>query len=580
MSKHFLRSALALATLAAASATATAAVHDTVFRAGFEELAPADVPANDAEAARFLTQATFGPTPSEIALVRQLGYSHWLDRQLGMPITAVRPHMQALDAQLNLMVPQQDLNQNHRVDFFYLTALQGRDQLRQRMAWALSQIFVVSDQNGAIGEEYINLSEYWDLLARGGTGNYRQLLNDVTFSPTMGKYLSHFRNRKASTTTPIRLPDENYAREVMQLFSVGLIERNLDFSPMLIGGQPVATYDQDTISQMAKLFTGFNYNDATTIFNGTNTYLPMSCIQAEHDLTAKTVLGDVVLPANQACGTDVGLMLNVINLHPNVGPFISRQLIQRFVTSTPSAAHIQRVATVFQNNGSGERGDLGAVLRAILLDADARNAAPPTSFGKLREPVLRLTALWRAWDAVAPAPYLSGTPPVQQPPLDIRISNSARGMSQTPLRAPTVFNFYVPDYQPPGAIMGGLFAPEFQITNESSVWAVGNTMFQHSYNAYVGLLENPPGTPAATPDTAPLTRPSLDLAPLTILNGNPAAMIDLVNVRMMYGSMTTPTRNALTTMLTSAPLSTDTAINRARSLVYVASLAPEFATQR
>ena len=567
MKLHFLRLAVVLACLSAMSHRASAAIYDTVFRASFEELAPADTPANDAEAARFLTQATFGPTTTEIALVRQLGYSHWLDRQLGMPITAARPHIEALDAQLNLMVPQQDLNQNQRVDRFYLTALVGRDQLRQRMAWALSQIFVISDTNGAIGEEVIQMSEYWDLLARGGTGTYRQLINDVTFSPTMGKYLSHFRNRKAAGT---RLPDENYAREVMQLFSIGLIERNLDFTPILLGGQPIPTYDQNTISQMAKVFTGFAYSDAspTNIFTGTNTYLPMSCVQNEHDVGVKTVLSDAVLPANQICGTDVGLMLNVINLHPNVAPFISRQLIQRFVTSTPSSAYIQRVATIFANNGNGERGDLGAVLLAILLDVDARNSAPPANFGKLREPVLRLTALWRAWDAVPPPPFVSGNPAVQQPALDVRISNAARGMSQTPMRAPTVFNFYVPDFQQQGTIAAaGLFSPEFQITNESTVWAVGNTMYENSWNAYVT-------------GTARVDRPLLELAPLTALSGNPTGMIDLVNSRMMSGSMTTPTRTALTTMLTTAPLSAATPIDRARSLVYVASLAPEFTTQR
>ncbi len=581
---HISRWALIAAGLLFSCAAAQAAVHDTVFRANFEEFAPGDLPANDADAARFLTQATFGPTPQAIADLRRVGFDLWIEQQLSMPITAARPHMEALDVQLRAMTPAQEVNQNQRVDRFYLTALTGRDQLRQRMAWALSQIFVVSDVNGAITNDIIQMSEYWDLLARGGTGTYRQLINDVTFSPTMGKYLSHFRNRRAAGT---RLPDENYAREVMQLFSIGLVERNLDFSPILLGGQPVPTYDQDTITEMARLFTGFAYSNAppNNIFGGTNAppfgYLPMSCVQGEHDVGTKTVLGDVVLPANQVCGTDVGLMLNVINAHPNVAPFISRQLIQRFTTSTPSPAYIQRVATVFGNNGQGERGDLAAVLRAILMDADARNASPTANFGKLREPVLRLTALWRAWDAVPPAPYLSGNPPVQQPSLDIRISTSSRGMSQTPLRAPTVFNFYVPDFQQPGPIAAaGLFSPEFQITNESSIWAVGNTLYTHSYTGYVGLLERPPGTPVGTPNAPLLTRPSIDLAPLTAVSGNPTAMIDLVNLRMMYGTMTTPTRNALNTMLTTAPLSTASAIDRARSLVHVASLAPEFATQR
>ncbi len=540
-------------------ALALAAVHDTVFRGTFEALDAADTAATDAQAARFLTQATFGPTVSEIALVRKLGYQHWLDRQLGMPITPARPHMQQLNTALNALVPSQDLSQDRRVDRFYHTAAYGRDQLRQRTAWALSQIFVVSDVNGAISGDIIQMTEYWDLLARGAFGTYRMLLNDVTFSPTMGKYLSHFRNRKAAGT---RLPDENYAREIMQLLSIGLIERNLNFTPILLSGQPVPTYTQNTITEMAKVFTGFAYSDATptNIFSGTNTYNPMSCVQNEHDIGVKTVLGGVVLPANAPCGIDVGAMLNVISVHQNVAPFISRQLIQRFVTSSPSSAYIQRVATVFNNNGRGERGDLGAVIRAILLDVDARNNAPPANFGKLREPVLRLTALWRAWDAVAPLP------PANQPSMDIRISSQARGMSQTPMRAPTVFNYYVPDFQQPGPIAAaGLFSPEFQITNESTVWAVGNTLYNHSWNAYVG-------------GTVRTDRPVLELAPLVALASNPAAMVELANQRMLYGTMTTATRNALTTMVTA--LGTASAVDKARSVVYATSLSPEFATQR
>lgn len=560
MKYHFIRLLFMLAALCAASQT-SAAIYDTVFRASFEELAPGDAPANDAEAARFLTQATFGPTTTEIATVRNLGYQLWLDRQLSMPLTAARPHMEALFVAIGTPPPlNQDLNQTDRIDRFFHTAAYGPDQLRQRMAWALSQIFVVSDVNGAISNDIIQMSEYWDLLARGGFGNYRILLNDVTFSPTMGKYLSHFRNRRAAGT---RLPDENYAREVMQLFSVGLIERNLDFSPILLGGQPVPTYDQTTVSEMAKLFTGFNYSNATTIFNGSNAppfgYMPMTCIQAEHDVTAKTVLSDVVLPAGQVCGTDVGLMLNVIHLHPNVAPFISRQLIQRFVTSTPSAAYIGRVAAVFENNGSNERGDLGAVIRAILLDADARNVNPPADLGKLREPLLRLTALWRAWDVVAPPPAAG------QPALRIPMSSGARGFGQAPLRAPTVFNFYLPDFQQPGPIAAaGLFSPEFQITNESTAWLVGNTLYNFSWLGYVGQggVQN---------------RAWVDLGPLAGAADN-AAMIELANQRMLYGSMTTTTRNALSTMLTA--LGAASAIDKARSVAYVTALSPEFATQR
>ncbi len=550
---------LALLAMLTCLPSAQAAVIDTVFRAGFEAEAPGDVPASDAEAARFLTQATFGPNVQEIANLRKVGYTLWMDQQLSMPLTSARVHLEQLSAAIGTP-PTNGFSQNDRVDRFYHTAVYGRDQLRQRMAWALSQIFVVSDTNGAINDDIIQMGEYWDVLARGGFGDYRTLLHDVTLSPTMGKYLSHWRNRKAAGT---RLPDENYAREVMQLFSIGLIERNLDFSPMLMSGQPVPTYDQDDVAEMARLFTGFNYSNATTIFNGSNTppagYMPMTCIQGEHDVGSKTVLGGVVLPAGQNCLIDVEAMLDVIHLHPNVAPFISRQLIQRFVTSTPSAAYIARVATVFQNNGSGQRGDLAAVLRTILLDTEARNSSPPANFGKLREPVLRLTALLRAWNAVAPPPSAG------QPASRIPMGSGARGFSQTPMRAPTVFNFYLPDFQQPGPIAAAnLFSPEFQITNESTAWAVGNTLYSHSYNGYVGQ----PGTQS---------RPWVDLSPLAAAASN-AAMVEIANQRMLYGSMTTATRTALTTMLTS--LGSATAIDKARSVAYVTALSPEFATQR
>lgn len=560
MSRPF-ASLLALTATLLCLPMAHAAVIDTVFRAGFEAPAAGDVPANDADAARFLTQATFGPTTQDIANLRKVGYALWMDQQLSMPLTAMRPHLEALAAAIG-EPPSNGFSQNDRVDRFYHTATYGRDQLRQRMAWALSQMFVVSDVNGAINGDIIQMGEYWDLLARDGFGSYRTLIGDVTYSPTMGKYLSHWRNRKAAGT---RLPDENYAREVMQLFSIGLIERNLNFTPMLVAGQPVATYTQSTVSEMAKVFTGFAYSNATAtnIFSGSNAppdgYMPMSCVQNEHDVSAKTVLGGVQLPASQTCAFDVNAMLNTINLHPNVAPFISRQLIQRFVTSTPSSAYISRVANVFQNNGNNERGDLAAVLRAILLDTEARNNNPPANFGKLREPVLRLTALWRAWSAVAPPPSAG------QPATRIPMSSGARGFSQTPMRAPTVFNFYLPDYQQPGPIANAnLFSPEFQITNESTAWAVGNTLYSHSYNGYVG-------------QSGAQSRPWLNLSPLTGAASN-AAMIELANQRMLYGKMTTPTRNALTTMLTA--LGSATGIDKARSVAYVTALSPEFATQR
>ncbi|MEO7758325.1 MAG: DUF1800 family protein, partial [Dokdonella sp.] len=372
-----------LGALAAMGAT-HAAVHDHLYANGFD--VPADAPANDAEAARFLTQATFGPTTAEIARLRGLGYSEWIDQQLSASTTLARPFVQQVIAART--GAGQGISQSQRLDRWFWTATYGKDQLRQRMAFALSQIFVISDQSSSISQDYVPMAEYEDLLARDAFGSYRSLLGDVTYSPTMGKYLSHFRNQKPSSTTQ---PDENYAREVMQLFSVGLIQLNLDFSPVLDAGNPVPTYDQTIITHTAKVFTGFTYSDAPTnpanFYGGAITaagsYNPMACWGTElfatgnnmrHDITGddgtvntpKTVLGGLTLAAGRSCALDVSDELDIIAGHTNVAPFISRQLIQRFVTSNPSPAYIERIANVFEDNGTAlhERGDLGAVIRA------------------------------------------------------------------------------------------------------------------------------------------------------------------------------------------------------------------------
>lgn len=256
-------------------AHAYALTHDPLFGNSFE--LPTDLPASDAEAARFLTQATYGPTVAEITRLRAIGYSEWLRQEFNKPVTSARPYLDAVNA-ARLSDGQNGISRNQRLDRWFHTAATGNDQLRQRAAFALSQILVISDQNGSISGEPIQISEYWDILARNAFGNYRELLDQTTWNPSMGKYLSHFRNQKASADG-LRQPDENYAREVMQLFTIGLIERNLDFTPMLSGGQPIPTYDQPVVTNYAKVFTGFNYNNATSITNGTNSYLRMTCIE-------------------------------------------------------------------------------------------------------------------------------------------------------------------------------------------------------------------------------------------------------------------------------------------------------------
>ena len=534
---------------------ANALLHDPIFGASFE--APTDLPANDAEAARFLTQATYGPTVAEIARLRAIGYSEWLRQEFNKPATAARPYMEAVN-DARLADGQSGVSHNNRLDRWFHTAATGSDQLRQRAAFALSQILVISDQNSTLGGEPIQVSEYWDILARNAFGNYRELLDEVTWNPSMGKYLSHFRNRKASADG-LRQPDENYAREVMQLFTIGLIERNLDFTPILSGGQPIPTYNQNVVTDYAKVFTGFNYNNATTISNGTNTYLRMTCIETEHDTTLKTVIGGSTIPAGQDCPTDVDDGLDLLFAHPNIAPFISRQLIQRFTSSSPSPAYIQRVAQKFLNNGFGERGDLSAVVRQVLMDPEARNA-PTTNSGKPREPMLKLTAMWRAWDAQMPAADAYGNIPMG-------MTNPSGTFGQRPLGADTVFNFFEPDYQLPGAIANaGLYSPEFQTLNESTLTSASNSYYTYSWNSYVGM------------SSPPSNRPLLNLAPLVALASDPTAMVAEVNKRMMYGSMSSNMQSVLRNMLIF--MDGASATDKARTLVYVTALSPEYAVQR
>ncbi|HVJ62450.1 MAG TPA: DUF1800 family protein, partial [Tahibacter sp.] len=306
-------------------------------------------------------------------------------------------------------------------------------------------------------------------------------------------------------------------------------------------------------------FTGFAYNNATNINNGTNNYLPMRCFDNEHDQTLKTVLDGMTVAAGQTCAVDVQQGLNIIAAHPNVAPFISRQLIQRFTTSNPSPAYIQRVAQKFQNNGDGERGDLGAVIKAILTDAEARNNAPPASFGKLREPLLRLTALWRAWTFQMPAPSVYGE-------MKMGLPNLMTTYGQRPLGANTVFNFYEPDYQQPGPIEdAGLYSPEFQIINESSTYTISNALYDVSFRYFVGMTNPPTDRPLLIVD-------EVSAQP------NATAMVDLVNTRMMYGSMSTNMRTTLINMLNF--MNGATASEKARSLIHITAISPEFATQR
>lgn len=585
---------LALIGSCAAYRVVHADVHDDIFSYGFD--VPTDAPSSPADAARFLTQATFGPTAADIEKVTALGYGEWIEEQLAAPTTLGEPTVESVVNALT--AGGQNVTQTQRLNRWFWQAAYAPDQLRQRMAFALSEIFVISDQDSMLRLDIVPMAGYQDLLAADAFVDYRTLLGDVTYNPMMSKYLTTFHNLKTSATTS---PDENYAREVMQLFSVGLIELNLDHSPVLTSGQTEPTYDQTVITETAKVFTGFTYIDApigtppkytgADFYGGGLTFAaqsaPMACWGTElfpatgagsgnmkHDITGydgttntpKQVLGGATIPAQQTCADDLDDELNIIVSHTNSGghtdvaPFISRQLIERFVTSNPSPQYIERVATIFESSG----GDLGDVVKAILTDTEARKT--PTlksgdSYGKLREPILRLTAMWRAFNAQAPAADAYGEVSM------IGNTNFVASFGQGPLESPTVFNFYTPDYQQPGTFSSNnLYSPEFQITNASTTYSAADAFYSFTASAYQGM------------PSPPTDRPLIDLSSLTVNATDPAALVATLNATLFYGTMSSSMQSALTTMVSG--LSSQPAANVAWSAIYVSMLSPEYATQR
>jgi uncharacterized protein (DUF1800 family) len=435
--------------------------------------APASALPTRAEAFRLATQASFGPTEPLLTQIQTVGAPAWVDAQLAMPATVTHlPRWRAATAKAKSADPAAVASPNELISSFYERALNADDQLRQRAAFALSQIFVVSLTDLA-DERAEALADYQDMLARNAFGNFRTLLQEVSTHPAMGLYLSHIKNRKGDPLTG-RQPDQNFAREVMQLFSIGLYQLRPDGSVVLDGtGKPVESYSADDIVGLSQVFTGFSWGgpdqlnqrfwNAPSHLDANRFVMPMQGYPRFHEQGAKAFLGTGVAAQGVADpAASLKVAMDTLFNHPNVGPFIGRQLIQRLVTSHPSPAYVSRVAAVFNNNGLGVRGDMKAVFKAVLLDEEARNTtlAQQERYGKVREPVLRLTAYLRAFGAKSDSGvvYMGNT------------DDATSQLSQTPWRSPSVFNFYRPGYVPPGgeAAALGLTLPEMQITNEGS----------------------------------------------------------------------------------------------------------------
>jgi uncharacterized protein (DUF1800 family) len=449
------------------------------------------------DASRFLSQATFGADLELIDQVVAIGIEEWLDMQIAMPVTSMLQEMHDTYDEVvewNLMngVDSSDISFVHpywnNFNYAWWTLnMTNEDKLRQRVAYALSQIMVISVNSDLSSHSY-GLSSYYDVLAGNALGNYRDLLMGVTLHPCMGFYLSHLNNPRADEEENVH-PDENYAREIQQLFSIGLYELNEDGSRKLDNeGNEIATYGQNEIKEFAKVFTGLSvsgvipnmYIDSAEF--GVGIYLgdltkPMKMYENWHEPGEKKLLNGFVIPDGQIGMEDIEDAIDNLVNHPNVGPFLGRRLIQQLVTSNPSPEYIARISRVFADNGSGVRGDLGAVVRAILMDPEARTceALSKPEHGKLREPFVRYAHFASAMD-------------VEQ--FYGRYWNVGWGFyqstGQVPMAAIHVFNFYLPDYKPLGPISdAGLVAPEFQIhnsrtgvsyLNEVNTWAVWNSV--------------------------------------------------------------------------------------------------------
>jgi uncharacterized protein (DUF1800 family) len=487
---------------------------------------------NDEEAARFLLQAQFSASETEIADVRAKGYLPWLAEQFGAPRAPtawewMSPRGVAL-TEVDPMIWRQ--------------LMASPDALRKRLALALSEIFVVSATDIGSSWPVTMMAQYWDMLVNGVTGNFRQLLEDVSLNPAMGFYLNTRDNRKEDASG--RQPDENYAREVMQLMSIGLYQLNPDGTPKTgADGQPIETYVQDDVSNLARVFTGYDldirpgeYGAYTQPGGGTVesnqwTTRPMKFDPARHSTREASFLGATV-PAGTPGPAALRIALDTLFNHANTGPFIGRQLIQRLVTSNPSPAYVKRVADIFANNGSGVRGDMKSVFTAVLIDDEARaptGLADP-NFGRLREPMLRLVQWGRTFGVTSAKDNwnISNT------------SDPSRKLGQSPLRSPSVFNFFRPGYVPPSTAIASnkMVAPEFQLVNETSVGGYLNFM----QDALQYGFDNKDVVASYAAERALVLDPAALVQRLNLLlTGN---QLSAATVALVTGALATPSLNA------------------------------------
>ena len=536
---------------------------------------------SEEEAARFLAQATLGANMALIQQVASQGFENWIDAQF------LVPQSQILEYLYQHLFDESDIAEELPFRELFRYALwqhimNGEDLLRQKVALALSEIFVISTEKDDIYISANGAADWYDMLLRNAFGNFRDLLQDVTLSPIMGNYLSHAGNRKTDLSLS-RFPDENYAREIMQLFTIGLFLLNDDGSYQLDGNnEPIPSYDNSHITEFAKIFTGLQYDfdgDPHVTWHNPgfdsgwlNSYTavrPMTMWEEEHEPGSKTLLNGHIVPNGQTGIEDINDALDHLFNHQNVGPFIGRLLIQRLVKSNPSAGYIGRVTAVFNNNGSGVRGDMQAVIKAILLDDEARNLSyinDPTN-GKLREPFFRFTHLMRTFNFSNPQNKFWDA--------GWSVGNELR---QYMLNAPSVFNFFSPDFRPAGPVAdAGLTGPEFQLLN--SYTAISTINFFYAKLDWNYVFDLPGTDQVINGQTYDIDQPAPDFTTELALLNDIDALIDRLNLLMTYGTLSTEMRQIIYTAVSSYASNTNVDIEVIRFAIYLFMICPEFAIQ-
>lgn len=526
----------------------------------------------EADTSRFLSRATFGATSGDINRLTGTDVSEWMQAEFAKPVT---PFLQPLiDAE-----PDRVLGSEIRVlpDQFYDIAIAGDDQLRQRMVLALSEIIVASSDSGIRGRP-LTMAHYVQILSDNAFGNYRDLLEEITYSPAMAFYLTYMTNLKGDPATG-RVPDENYAREILQLFSVGLKELNPDGTDKLDAqGQPIEIYDNMDIQGLAKVFTGMSTkgSDFYILYQEfESSYAPLIFYPKYHSELEKSFL-DVTIPAGTPGDESVQMALDGIFAHPNVGPFVSKQLIQRFVTSNPKPAYVGRVSAAFDTGlfslpdgssvGTGERGDLKATLAAILLDEEALmdSAAAPPEYGKIREPIMRLTNWARAFNET--------TPNASDEAIFAYLNYG--GIEQSPFTSPSVFNFFRPGYVAPGTSTGagGYVAPELQITNETTSIGYINFINQFIYDTSYNISEDPDGGIKG------------DYTQALALANDGAALLDYLDLLLTGNRLKAETRTRILKMMDEIPVKAGSEeadkTARVRIAISMVMTAPGYIVQR